>query len=542
MTLMINTEIRNHLFLKYHRIIDLLLPVGSRRRFLLVTLVNSLLHTNPKGGLQIITSFMRSLRGLPSEPSMASRCVHLNKAIMYSLESLSFFDFNVAQIDTFALACPVNPRVSIVIPTFNKWMYTYRCLAFLSALTDSVPFEVIVIDNGSTDDTEKLLKKIQGLRIMRNETNIGFVEACNMGSSASRGEFILFLNNDAFVMPECLNEMVNLMEHDHQIGIVGAKLLFPDGRLQEAGGIVWNDPHRIAWNYGKYDNPWKYEYNYVREVDYCSGACLLVRTEAFLKSGMFDEEFAPAYFEDTSLAFSMRKIGYKVVYQPSAVAIHLEGITAGRDVKKGLKQHQVVNQSKFYNTWKYILSSEHFRTGENVFVAKDRSRFKKTILYIDHEIPTFDKDAGSMITFQYLSLFIKMGFKIIFWPANLKNVEPYTTTLQQMGIEVIYGYANFNDYIKKYGRYIDVAFVSRALTAISFLEKIKSNSQAKIIYVPHDLHFLREFRRAELENNTKLEKYARKLQRLEFSLSRKSDITLVFSDFEKKVLQDTDPT
>lgn len=542
--LLINPDTRNRVFLKYRKAIDFFLPVGSRRRCALVSLVNSFLRNRSEISSAPINVFFRVLRDGVSDVARVIRgnTIRDSDTTWLDLPPVeALIEPNIARLESMNLGCSSTPKVSVVIPVMNKWVYTYNCLEFISKLKDEVPFEVIVVDNGSTDETKQMLALVNDLCVIQNETNMGFVEACNMGSRTSRGEYILFLNNDAMILNGSLKNMVDLLTRDRTIGAVGAKLVYPDGKLQEAGGIVWNDAIRIAWNYGKFDNPGKHEYNYVRETDYCSGACLLVRKEAFIRAGSFDTEFAPAYFEDTNLAFALRSIGYKTVYQPKAVAVHFEGVTAGTDVRKGAKKHQSINQKKFYDRWKGVLETEHYPNGENVFLARDRSGAKKVMLYIDHEIPTFDKDAGSMITFEYLKLFLSMNLKIIFWPANLREVEPYMSIMQQRGIEVIYGYENFGKYIRRYGAFFDFAVVSRPLTAVSFIDKIKAHSSAKLLYVAHDLHFLREMRRAELEGDIRVKDLALKLKLLELSISRRSDVTLVFSDFEKKMLETEDP-
>lgn len=540
-------ESRNRIFLRYHKLIDFLIPLGTRRRLLIILLTDALIRrdkqSNVKGFYGILDTLYNLILNRPYIVAERARGIFSASSGNGSINYFRSECYNgpLSQAPFLKIYISSKPRVSIVIPVANNVRHTYNCLHFISKQKTLCEYEVIIVDNGSTDETPLLLQTVEGLIVIRNETNLGFVEACNLGAQPARGQYILFLNNDAYMMPECLNEMIKVMDHDQSVGAVGAKLLYPNGLLQEAGGIVWNDPDRIAWNYGKFDSPWRYEYNYTKEVDYCSGACLLVRRKAFLEVGMFDQEFAPAYFEDTDLAFSLRKHGFKVVYQPKAVAVHHEGATAGKDMRKGLKKYQLINQNKFYKKWKDILTIEHYQAGRDVFLARERSRSKQIVLYIDHEVPSYDKDAGSLITFQYLNILAEMNYKVIFWPANLKDTEPYTTTLQERGIEVVYGYANFTNYIKRYGKYISIVFISRALTAISFLDKIKENSKAKIIYIPHDLHFLRESRRAELENSKKLGKYAQRLRRLELSIATKSDLTLVFSDVEKKILEEQNP-
>lgn len=535
---------RNRLFLRYHRAIDFFLPVGSKRRLVVVATVNSLLANRNALHCQSVGGFVKSMRNIVSDIVDTVRRNSSNGPLALDCSEVPLKPMThtkIGDIKAISFGGASKPKVSIVIPVLNKWIYTYHCLRFISKLQDSISFEVIVVDNGSSDETPKMLALMKGLRVIRNDSNMGFVEACNNGAEVSQGEYILFLNNDAMIMNGSLDSMGDLMAQDQKIGAVGAKLVYPDGRLQEAGGVVWNDGLRIAWNFGKFDDPGRYEYNYVRETDYCSGACLMVRRDTFFRIGLFDAEFAPAYFEDTNLCFAMRKIGYKTVYQPKAVAIHYEGITAGTDVRKGVKLHQTINRKKFHDRWQHLLTTEHYANGENIFLARERPRDRQTMLYIDHEIPSFDKDAGSMITFEYLKLFLSLDFKIVFWPANLREAEPYMSEMQQMGIEVVYGYVNFDRYMRKYGRYFDFVIISRPFTAISFLKKLKVYSQAKILYVAHDLHFVRELRRAELDKNEKLGKFAVKLKQLELSIAQKSDITLVFSDFEKRVLEAEDP-
>lgn len=539
-SLQMDSDRRNRLFLKYHKALDLFFPLGSKRRLLIVALVNALLRSRGmgiRGFIVLIENFFSDLaegfRGDTAEN---------NAKLTFSRTDLELLtQINITEVKAMNTGCSPNPRISIIIPAMNKWTYTYCCLRFISRLEDLVPFEVIVVDNGSTDQTKEMLALISDISVIRNENNVGFVEACNMGVRASRGEFVLFLNNDAMIVNGSLDNMVALMDGDRTTGAVGAKLVYPDGRLQEAGGIIWNDPVYIGLNYGKFENPLAYEYNYVREVDYCSGACLLVRKDLFVRVGLFDAEFAPAYFEDTNLAFALRSIGYKTLYQPKAVAFHFEGVTAGTDVRKGMKQYQEINQKKFCDRWRQVLKMEHYPHRQNLFLARDRSRFKKTMLYIDHDIPTFDKDAGSMITFEYLKLFLNMNIKIVFWPATLREIEPYVSLMQKMGIEVVYGHVSFDRYIKNYGRYFELAFVSRPLTSVSFLNKIRRYSMAKIFYIAHDLHFLREFRRAETEGNEALKKYALKLKKLEMSLMEVSDISLVFSSVEKSIINQENP-
>lgn len=250
-----------------------------------------------------------------------------------------------------------RPKVSLVIPVFNKAIYTYNCLRTVAACDLDVPKEVIIVDNASQDETPHFLAHLgDGFNVIRNSDNKGFVEACRQGADEARGDFILFLNNDTQVMPGWLENMLEQMDSVPSIGITGSKLVYPDGRLQEAGGIIFNDAS--GWNYGRLQDRSDPRFNRSREVDYCSGAALMIRRELWDKLGGFDMRYAPAYYEDTDLCFAARAAGYKVYYCHDSEVIHHEGITAGTDIDSGYKAYQKINHEKFFNKWRVVLE-EH---------------------------------------------------------------------------------------------------------------------------------------------------------------------------------------
>jgi len=258
-----------------------------------------------------------------------------------------------------------KPCVSIIIPVWNHWKYTYCCLESILKNTDGVAYEVIVVDNGSSDETVEMLGKLENVNIIRNESNQGFALACNEGADKAKGDFVLFLNNDTTVTRGWLKSMVELISSNPTVGAVGAKLIYPDGRLQEAGGMIFSDGR--GWNFGNGDDPYHEVYNKVGEVDYCSAACLLVRKTLFTALGGFDVRYAPAYYEEADLCFGLRKIGYQVLYNPEAVIIHHESITAGKDLTSGIRKYLETNRKKFSEKWEKELidQDEHpSRTGE----------------------------------------------------------------------------------------------------------------------------------------------------------------------------------
>lgn len=427
-----------------------------------------------------------------------------------------------------------NPDVSMIIPVYNQFPYTYHCLKSLLEHTgNTYGYEIIVADDNSTDDTVRLHEIAENIRIIKNKENMRFLKNCCHAAESARGRYILFLNNDTQVQKDWLEPLIRLMESTSKAGIVGSKLVYPDGTLQEAGGIVWKDAS--AWNYGNRSDPENPEFNYVKEADYISGACIMIRASLWKEIGGFDQTFAPAYYEDTDLAFEIRKRGYKVYYQPLSVVVHFEGASNGTDLTEGQKYYQVQNREKFYEKWKDVLSDEHYENGSRVFAARDRSSGKKTLLIIDHYVPLYDKDAGSRCMYHYVKFFLRMGYQVKFIGDNFFRHEPYTTTLQQMGVEVLYGKyysSSWKEWIRSNAAFIDYVILSRPHISIKYIDFIRSHTNAKIIYFGHDLHYLRMTREYELSGNVQARTDAREWKKLELELMRKADISYYFSQAE----------
>ncbi|WP_310225458.1 glycosyltransferase [Paenibacillus qinlingensis] len=437
------------------------------------------------------------------------------------------------------LTVPVweHPLVSIIIPVYNKWDYTYRCLVSIVEHTHDIPYEIIVVDDLSNDLTARIGQFVNPITVIRNQVKRGFLRNCNHGAAVSKGKYVLFLNNDTKVTPGWLAHLVVSAEKDATIGIIGSKLIYPDGKLQEAGGIVFNSGY--AWNYGRLDSPDKHEYNYVKEVDYISGASLMIRKDIWQHVGGFDERFAPAYSEDVDIAFKVRQLGFKVVYQPKSVVVHYEGVSHGTDVKTGVKQYQVINHQKFKEKWAEVLQRHHLPVGEHLYWSRERSKDKKTIVIIDYGVPSYDKDAGSRTTYMYLKLFVDMGFNVKFMPDNFVKPEPYSSELEQLGIEIIHGPQNHNYYeqwILQHKDYLDYVLLNRPNISHKYIDLIKAHTRAKILYYGHDLHYVRELKRFGLENNRELLLSSNYYKSLEFDMFAKADIVLTCSESEKRII------
>ena len=434
-----------------------------------------------------------------------------------------------------------KPQVSIVIPVYNQFTYTYYCIKSILENSGDISYEVILADDCSNDLTTQIMTVVENITVVKTETNLRFLRNCNNAAKYTKGQYILFLNNDTQVQKDWLKPLLDLMERDATIGMVGSKLVYADGSLQEAGGIIWSDGS--GWNYGRNDDAMKPEYNYVRDVDYISGAAIMIRKNLWKQLGGFDEHFAPAYCEDSDLAFMVRKAGYRVVYQPASVVVHFEGKSNGTDLNSGVKKYQVENSVKLRKKWEKEFG-EQYENAQCVFKARERSKNKKVILVIDHYVPQFDKDAGSKTTFQYLKMFVKQGYSVKFIGDNFYQDEPYTTVLQQMGVEVLYGpwYAqHWQEWILDNKKYIDFAYLNRPHITIKYIDFLKEKTDIKCIYYGHDLHFLRLRREYELTGDEGKLKESNEWLEKELYIMRRADISYYPSYIEEEEIHKIDP-
>lgn len=434
-----------------------------------------------------------------------------------------------------------EPLVSVVIPVYNEFSLTYYCLLSILDAGDRSPFEIIIADDCSEDLTTRIQEVVENITVIRTSRNLGFLGNCNHAAQSARGRYVYFLNNDTQVQSGWLDQQVRLMEEWPDAGLTGAKLVYPDGRLQEAGGIIWQNAS--AWNYGNRQNPDAPEYNYVKEADYVSGAAMMIRKELWEQIGGFDERFAPAYCEDSDLAFAVRRAGYQVLYQPLSVVVHFEGMSNGIDTQDGLKQYQVVNQKKLYEKWENELS-RHTVEGKDVFRARERSRNKKMLLMIDHYVPTYDCDAGSRTVYEWMQLFIRKGIQVKFIGDNFRYNKKYTQALEQRGIEVLYG-EYYKDHIMEWleenHASIDYVFLNRPHISIKYIDYFCGNTDCKVLYYGHDFHYLRGKREYELSGEKEKLTEAESWKEKELYLMRQADMSYYPSSVEVQAIHEIDP-
>jgi GT2 family glycosyltransferase/glycosyltransferase involved in cell wall biosynthesis len=440
----------------------------------------------------------------------------------------------------FALPASHAPVASIVIPVFNQASHTLACLRALAAHPPRCAYEAIIVDDGSSDSTQAWMQQIDGLRYHRRSRNGGFIAACNDGAALARGRFIVFLNNDTVPQPGWLDALLRTFNDRPDAGLVGAQLLYPDGRLQEAGGVVFSDGS--AWNYGRFEAPQDPRFASLREADYCSGAALAVPRDLFASVGGFDTRFSPAYYEDTDLAFAVRARGRGVLYQPLARVVHLEGATAGTDTSSGIKSYQVTNRAKFEDKWRAALAARLPPSCTPTPASLHAPQ--RQVLIVDSHTPEPDRDSASLRLFNLMRLLREEGAHVVFVEYELHHRGRYTDALRALGVEVWCRpyVASLPKWLAQQGARFATVMLCRYHLALQLMPVVRRHApQARVLFDTVDLHYVREARRAELDADPQLARAAARTRVSELEAVAASDVTLVVSEAERERLASDAP-
>jgi GT2 family glycosyltransferase/glycosyltransferase involved in cell wall biosynthesis len=443
----------------------------------------------------------------------------------------------------FAIAASEAPLATIIVPVFNHFELTYDCVCSMVQHLPTSRFEIVLVDDASSDATmhaQALFKDT--IRVLRTPRNSGFLAAANFGAAEARGKYLYFLNNDTLVQAGWLDALVDTVAANTDIGVVGSRLLSPDGRVQEVGGVVLRDAS--AGNWGRGTGPECPQMSHLRDVDYVSGAALLTRATLFRALGGFDKSFEPAYYEDTDYCFRIRNSGYRVVVQPASTIVHLEGRSHGTDPGSGLKAFQRKNQAKFWTRWRAILSS-HGEPGE-VTRAQAYRYAPLRALFIDAVTLTPDQDAGSNAALSHIKILQQLGYHVTFLPAEqMTRQDPYTSELEKGGVECWHlPFArSVEQYFEEERPRLDLIYVHRS-SVMAFVGHLckKYHPETPLLFSLADLHGLRELREAKLlRSGRRAVRAAMEKLESELQMMAAADCVVVHSSFEEDMIRQMMP-
>jgi O-antigen biosynthesis protein len=436
--------------------------------------------------------------------------------------------------------------VVIAILSWNRRKLLRDCLEAIARHTD-YPHTLCVVEQGSTDGSREYLQGLgdRVVPILLDE-NVGFVRGNNLVMDRFREQDVVLLNNDTLVRPGWLTALADRAYSAPEVGIVGAKLVYPDGRLQEAGGEIFQDG--TGRNIGKRDDPDRYSYTQVREVDYCSAACLYVRREVLERVGFLDERYHPAYFEDTDLCFAAAAAGFRVLYEPAAVVVHLEGGTAGRGAEQSSlsRELQERNRPKFLEKWAVQLRTK--RTG--MYDHRPRNG-KPQLLMILPFMPLYDKAAGELKWFRTLPL-LQERYDVVLLARNAQQQRKYIDAVEAMGVTV---YATDQTRLEAMGISAEAPFrldfeaLLRANdfqavligfwhVAHQYLEEIRRHApRAMVVIDSVDLEYVRLERKGALTGSEAERWKSEWVRRAELEMYRRADLVLTVTEQDRRTLQ-----
>ncbi len=438
-----------------------------------------------------------------------------------------------------------TPKVTIIIPFYNQLDYTYNCLNHLHThLSDKISYEILLIDDNSSEKCD--LSEISGIRIIKNTENIGFLKNINIGIKESLGEYIYILNNDTEVQKGFLEELFYVFENFPNVGAVGSKLINADGSLQEAGSVFMKDCtiHQIVRKKEVYYP----QVNYIYKVDYCSGCSLLFKKQKDNGDlNLFDEYFAPAYFEETDFCFQIKYLQNKeVYYTPFSEVIHFNGVTYNEPKNNNdskIKQKEElfrVNLEKFKKKWQPQIDAIQATTVETRI---EEIYNNKEVVFFCSIIPEFDKDSGSNRFKEIIQAFIKIGYSVsLIKKKTFVGDNEYIAFFQRLGVNVYYEYhksVNIEKYLKKNNANTTIAWFYNPEVFIDYYKIAKKCfKKTKLVYDMIDIHHLRYLRALELEpkNESFKTKYT-KYKKLETISAKEADLVVTISDLEKKYMK-----
>jgi GT2 family glycosyltransferase len=441
---------------------------------------------------------------------------------------------------TLALPRSAQPDVTIIIITYNQPELVYGCLSSIAeALGSSVlGVEVVILDNGSKIETVQVLDRTHGATIIRSGTNLHFLRGVNRAAREARGRHILLLNSDAQLLPGTLEAAVRTLESAADIGAVGARIVLPDGRLQEAGSIIWNDG--TCHGYGRGRRATDGEFMFRRDVDYCSGAFVLTPRALWEELGGFDERYVPCYYEETDYCVRLWESGLRVVYEPAAVILHYE--FGSSSMAQGISR-QVDNLGRFRDRHKAWLALQH-PSSSTELAARSRPCTKLRVLMIEDRVPHVKSGGGYPRANAILRELVAAGARVTLfpmaaaeehWPQVRESVDDSVETLVQRSAVHLHAFL-----YERQGAY-DAIFVCRPHNMETYVDAVTRTpglaGDALVLYDAEALFAPRDAVRRELAGEPLKPGEIERELATEVALARHADAVISVSPQERAVFE-----
>lgn len=430
-----------------------------------------------------------------------------------------------------------QPQVSVIIVLYNQAGLSLLCLKALAESLD-VSSEALIVDNASSDRMPQLLERLDGARLLPQTENLGFLRAVNLAAAQATGEHLLLLNNDAVVEPETLSRAVLRLADEPDAGAVGGPILLWDGRLQEAGSIIWRDGS--CQGYGRGDSPDAPAYRYLRDVDYCSGAFLMLRRALFEQLGGFDEAFAPAYYEESDLCVRLWEAGHRIVCDPAVRVKHFEFASdAGSGQALAL---QARNRERFvakhmdYLRGRPVSAPQHLLRARQVLTDGARR-----LLIIDDRVPLPGLGRGYPRAAMLAATIGGGTDALTYYPLQVAEAEwqeVYSVLNPRTEVMLGLGLAGLAGFMQQRAGFFDLILVSRPhnMAPVAALRAAHPAwfQGARIVYDAEALFSLRSIEQARVMGRPLSEAKAKALLDGELALARGADRVVAVSADEAR--------
>jgi len=457
----------------------------------------------------------------------------------FDRKALAAMDEFFASGEKLGFPATENPVLSVLLVFYNQAHLSLLCLRTLLD-NANVPFELIVVDNASGDRTGELLERLENVRLVRNPENLGFVKAVNQGAELATGEFLLLLNNDAFIEPGALGAAVDVLREDTSAGAVGGRIELLDGKLQEAGNIVWRDGSCAG--YGRGENPKDGAFRFRREVDYCSGAFLMFRTAQFRELGGFDEAFAPAYYEESDFCLRLRRQGLRTMYEPRVRVRHYEfASTGGMNAAVALQEK---NRALFREKHAEFLKGQPAADPAQTLHVRT-SNGNPNVLLIDDAVPHASMGGGYPRCRHIVGLLSRMPLNVTFFPLHFPNDnwgEVYRTLPENVEVLLNRGRSGLAQLLAERAGFYDYVMVSRPTNMAFFNQVLKSlpreARQFDIVYDAEAVFAGRELLWRELQGESIDEDEKKRVISEELDLAAEASAVLTVSGAEADLFRE----